>query len=142
MKDYSKVSYPLNQLLCGYLSPAKKGRKSKEEEKTYLSPSEPFGSRWDEKCELEFETLKESLTRAPVLAFADPQLPYVLHVDASFEGLGGVLYQNQGEGLRPVAFVSRSLTPSERNYPAHKLEFLALKWAVVELISYMITCMA
>lgn len=57
-----------------------------------------------------------------MLAFANPQLPYVLHVDASREGLGGVLYQDQGEGLRPVAFV--------RN-PAHKLEFLALKWAVV-----------
>uniref|UniRef100_A0A674CT74 Gypsy retrotransposon integrase-like protein 1 n=1 Tax=Salmo trutta TaxID=8032 RepID=A0A674CT74_SALTR len=131
VKDYSKVSYPLNQLLCGYLPSAKKGRKSKEE-KAYLNPSEPFGSRWDAKCELAFETLKESLTKAPVLGFADPQLPYVLHVDASREGLGGVLYQDQGEGPRPVAFVSRSLTASERNYPAHKLEFLALKWAVVD----------
>uniref|UniRef100_A0A4W5KP85 ribonuclease H n=1 Tax=Hucho hucho TaxID=62062 RepID=A0A4W5KP85_9TELE len=82
VKDYSKVSYPLNQLLCGYLPSAKKGRKSKEEEKAYLNPSKPFGSRWDEKCESAFETLKESLTKAPVLAFADPQLPYVLHVDA------------------------------------------------------------
>lgn len=34
--------------------------------------------------------------------------------------------------MRPVAFISRSLTPSERHYPAHKLEFLALKWAVVD----------
>lgn len=32
VKVYSKVSYPLNQLLCGYLPSAKKGRKSKEEE--------------------------------------------------------------------------------------------------------------
>lgn len=31
-----------------------------------------------------------------------------------------------------MAFVSRSLTPSEKNYPAHKVEFLALKWAVVD----------
>ena len=31
-----------------------------------------------------------------------------------------------------VAYASRSLKPSERNYPAHKLEFLALKWAVCE----------
>ena len=29
-----------------------------------------------------------------------------------------------------IAFVSRSLNPAEKNYPAHKLEFLALKWAV------------
>lgn len=86
----------------------------------------------DEKCEAAFEELKQRLTQAPVLAFANPQLPYVLHVDASREGLGGVLYQDQGEGLRPVAFVSRSLTPSEKNYPAHKLEFLAMKWAIVD----------
>lgn len=89
-------------------------------------------TRWDEDCEKAFETLKESLTEAPVLAIANTKLPYVLHVDASREGLGGVLYQDQGEGLRPVAFVSRSLSPSERNYPTHKLEFLALKWAVTK----------
>ncbi len=59
-------------------------------------------------------------------------MPYVLHVDASMDGLKGVLYQEHEEGLRPVAFISRSLSPSERNYPAHKLEFLALKWAVVD----------
>lgn len=46
------------------------------------------------------------------------------------EGLGDVLYQDQEDGLRPIAFVSRSLTPAEKNYPTHKLEFLVLKWAL------------
>ena len=67
-----------------------------------------------------------------MLAFANPQLPYMLHVDTSREGLGGVLYQDQSEWLRPVAFISRSLTPSEHHYPAHKLEYLALQWAIVD----------
>ena len=31
-----------------------------------------------------------------------------------------------------IAYASRSLKPAEKNYPAHKLEFLALKWAVSE----------
>ena len=31
-----------------------------------------------------------------------------------------------------IAYASRSLTKAESHYPAHKLEFLALKWAVVE----------
>ena len=31
-----------------------------------------------------------------------------------------------------IAYASRSLSPSERNYPAHKLEFLALKWAITD----------
>ena len=33
---------------------------------------------------------------------------------------------------RVIAFVSQSLSKAERNYPVHKLEFLALKWAVTE----------
>ena len=132
VKDFSKVCYPLNQLLQGCLVPGRQGKKTKTdmETKEWYHPSQPFGARWDEDCEKAFETLKQSLTEAPVLAIADPKLPYVLHVDASREGLGGVLYQDQGEGLRPVAFVSRSLSPSEKMYPTHKLEFLALKWAV------------
>lgn len=131
VKDYSKVAHPLNQLLSGYLPTARKSKA--RQDKVYLNPSEPLGCQWDDKCEAAFEELKRRLTQAPVLAFADPHvLPYVLHVDASREGLGGVLYQDQGEGLRPVAFIRRSLTPSERHYPVHKLEFLALKWAVVD----------
>lgn len=144
VKDFSRVCHPLNQLLQGCIvgGKSKKGTKtvnnektnqtkeSEKETKSWFHPLEPFGSRWDALCEEALEILKKSLTEAPVLAIADPALPYVLHVDASREGLGGVLYQDQENGLRPIAFVSRSLTPSEKNYPTHKLEFLALKWAV------------
>lgn len=47
-------------------------------------------------------------------------------------GLGAVLNQEYPEGLRPIAFASRKLSQSEKNYPIHQLEFLALKWAVVD----------
>lgn len=72
------------------------------------------------------------MTSAPVLAFANPQLPYVLHTDACREGLGAALYQEQEGKLGVVAYVSRGLSKSEKNYPTHKLKFLALKWAVCE----------
>ncbi|KAJ8333963.1 hypothetical protein SKAU_G00412820 [Synaphobranchus kaupii] len=78
------------------------------------------------------EKIIRCLTHAPVLAFADPTRPYVLHVDASLNGLGAVLNQEYPEGLRPVAFASRKLSQSEKNYPIHQLQFLALKWAVVD----------
>ncbi len=67
---------------------------------------------------------------APVLAYADFSKPFVLHIDASINGLGAVLYQNQDGLDLVIAYASKSLSKSEKNYPAHKLECLALKWAV------------
>ncbi len=100
--------------------------------KVYLKDSEPFGERWDKSCTDAFHHIIHCLTHAPVLAFANPQHPYILHVDASLKGLGAVLYQEHPEGLRPVAFASRKVSSAERNYPIHQLEFLSLKWAVVD----------
>lgn len=78
------------------------------------------------------EQVKQRLTNAPVLAFADPNKSYMLHIDASRSVLVVVLCQEYPEGLRPVAFASRTLSPSDRNYPIHQLEFLSLKWETVE----------
>ena len=48
-------------------------------------------------------------------------------------GLGAVLYQTWEDGSEAViAYASRSLSKAESHYPGHKLEFLALKWEVVE----------
>ena len=69
---------------------------------------------------------------APILAYADFKTPFILYTDASSDGLGAVLYQYQDNQRRVIAYASRSLSPSERNYPAHKLEFLALKWAITD----------
>ena len=65
--------------------------------------------------------------------FPDFDKPFLLETDASKEGLGVVLSQKQDDGCyHPVAFGSRTLTPSEQNYHSSKLEFLALKWSVTE----------
>ena len=69
---------------------------------------------------------------APILAYPDYQLLFILHTDSSSEGLGAVLYQKQEGKLRVIAYASRSVSKTESNYPAHKLEFLASKWAVCE----------
>ncbi len=131
IKDYAKVVKPLNGLTVGY-PPLQKSCRTKSNEKTYLDPKVPFGGRWTTDCQQAFETLISKLTEAPVLGFADPGLPYVLHTDASTTGLGAALYQEQEGVLRVIAYASRGLSRSEARYPAHKLEFLALKWAVTE----------
>lgn len=50
-------------------------------------------------------------------------------------GLGAALYQEQEGRLRVIAYASRGISGSEQNYPTHKLESLALKWAVCEKFS-------
>ena len=72
------------------------------------------------------------------LAHPDFNAPFILAVDASFDGIGAVLSQLPpgGKVARPVAFASRTLSRSQLNYPAHRLEFLALKWAVCDKFSH------
>lgn len=66
------------------------------------------------------------------MAYGDLKSPFILHTDASSDGLGGSAIPVQDNQRRTIAYASRSLSPSERNYPAHKLEFHALKWAITD----------
>ncbi|KAK3542754.1 hypothetical protein QTP70_001878, partial [Hemibagrus guttatus] len=64
--------------------------------------------------------------------------PFILSTDASLDGLGAVLSQvPEGETkARPIAFTSKALTRAQTKYPAHRLEFLALKWSVCDKFSH------
>ena len=122
IKGFSALSRPLYDLTKGLESHSKKLAK-----RTYVE--------WTEKEEQAFLALKEACTSAPVLGYPDYSIPFILHTDSSTDGLGAVLYQQQGESkddIRVIAYASRSLTASEINYAPHKLEFLALKWAVTD----------
>lgn len=72
MKD---LCWPLNELLQGYPSTKKKKdiNSPVNDAKPCYKSSEPFGSRWMAPCDVAFQTLKNCLTQAPVLAFADAQ---------------------------------------------------------------------
>lgn len=132
--NYSPIVCPLTELTKGY-APTQRGKKpgkGKGKSEVYLDEREPFGERWDQSCTQALEKIKHCLTNAPVLVFADHSKPYTLHVNASLAGLGTVLYQEYPEGLRPVAFASRKLSSSEKNYPINQLEFLLLKWTIIE----------
>ena len=79
-----------------------------------------------------FSLLLKDLISDFYLAYADFQRPFILHTDASTEGFGAVLYQEQDGLEHVIAYASRGLRNSEKHYPARKLEFLCLKWAVTE----------
>ena len=122
---YSAIAKPLHELTAGQPT------KTRRVERGRIPPFV-----WTIECQNAFDTLIERLCTPPVLAYADYQRPFELHTDASLLGIGAALYQTHNEDgkerLRPIAYASRSLSASERNYPAHKLEFLALKWAITE----------
>ena len=88
--------------------------------------------KWGSAQQKAFEELEDVCCKTPILGFADYTQPVILHTDASGDGLGAVLSQEQGGVRRVIAFASRGISKTKRNYPAHKLEFWALKWAVME----------
>ena len=116
-KNLSKISKPIREVITGLENQSKRTAK-----KTLIE--------WTEAANSASENLKELCTSTPILAYPDYQLPFILYTDSSSEGLGAVLYQKQEGKLRVIAYASRSVSRTESNYPAHKLEFLALKWAV------------
>lgn len=93
---------------------------------------------WSSECQGSFDSLKKKLTEAPVLSFPKFDREFTLETDASGLGLGAVLSQVQEDDrLHPVAFASRALSPSERNYGITDLETLAVVWAISHFKAYL-----
>ena len=119
IKNFSKITKPIREVITGLENQSKRAAK-----KTYIE--------WTDLANAAFDNLKTMCVSTPILAYPDYQLPFTLHTDSSTDGLGAVLYQKQDGKQRVIAYTSRSVSKAESNYPAHKLEFLALKWAVCE----------
>lgn len=88
---------------------------------------------WSEKAAKAFADLKLAFTTAPVLAHFDPDLETVVETDASDFVYAAVLSQVQRDGsLRPVAFLSKKMSPAETNYEIYDKELLAIVRAFEE----------
>jgi len=94
---------------------------------------------WTPQCQQAFDELKELLVSPPVLAYPCFSRPFVLHTDASGQGLGAVLEQEQEDGrLHPVAYASRTLSKHERQYGITDLEALGVVWAAKHFRAYLL----
>jgi len=83
--------------------------------------------KWTEREEKVFKELKERFTKEPVLAAPDIDKKMRMEVDASDYATGGMLSMECKDRLwRPVAFLSKSLNETERNYEIHDKEMLAI----------------
>jgi len=82
---------------------------------------------WTEKQEEAFRELKKKFTEELVLAAPDLDKKMRMEVDASHCVMGGVLSMECRDGLwRPVAFLSKSLKETKRDYEIHDKEILAI----------------
>jgi len=82
---------------------------------------------WTEREENAFKELKERFTKEPVLVAPDIDKKMRMEVDALDYAMEGVLSMECEDGLwRPVAFLSKSLNETERNYEIHDKEMLAI----------------
>ncbi|PVD28866.1 hypothetical protein C0Q70_11461 [Pomacea canaliculata] len=127
--QFAQIAKPLNDLTVGHV-PHKLKKTAKKA--GALNLSSDISHLWGEREQGAFESLIKAPTADPMLGIADQSQPFILHCDASGTGLGAVLYQHQQGELKVIAYASRGLNKTEVNYPAHKREFLALKWAMAE----------
>jgi hypothetical protein len=84
-----------------------------------LEKSKPF--EWTPRRESSFQELKKRLTTKPFLTMPDMEKPFSIYCDASGQGLGCVLMQDD----HVVAYSSRQLRKHEEKYSTHDLELAA-----------------
>lgn len=116
VKDFSTICAPLSEL-------------TKKESQLKFT--------WTQEADHAFKKLKTAMTTAPLLALPDPSLPFIVTCDASGLGIGAVLSQDQGNGTRPIAFMSKKLQPAETRYRVHEQELLAIVCALKEWRHYL-----
>lgn len=115
IRGYSELAGPLNGL---------------------LKKDQPF--RWTQECQNSFDTLKRRFTEAPVLIMPDTSKPFQVEADASLYASGAVLTQLDSNGNRhPVAFISKTFSPTERLYKIYDRELLAIMRALREWRHYL-----
>ncbi|MBW0532414.1 hypothetical protein O181_072129 [Austropuccinia psidii MF-1] len=91
-----------------------------------------------------FESLRQSLTTAPLLLMPKFKLPFKLYIDASGDGLGAALHQvqiiNDKPVEGPICFISRKIKPTETRYGVSQMECLCLVWALEKLNYFLEGC--
>ena len=88
--------------------------------------------------EKSFSEIKQELTKSAVLALHNPQAETKVSADASSFGLGAVLLQQNDQSWKPVAYASRSLMDTERQYAQKEKEALATTWACEKFSTYIL----
>ena len=96
---------------------------------------------WKEKHQEAFDSVKQALADATALAAPNEEGRFVLDTDASAVAIAGILHQEQQYNgktiLRPIVYGSKSLTRTQMNYGAPKLEMYAVFYFIEKFHSYL-----
>ncbi|KAL1447396.1 hypothetical protein WDU94_003624 [Cyamophila willieti] len=96
--------------------------------------------RWTPQREKAFQSVKREIASDTVLVHFDPSLPVSLATDASPVGLGAVLSHKLPDGTeKPIAFASRTLSKSERNYSQIDKEATGIYWGIKKFYDFLLS---
>ena len=94
---------------------------------------------WSNDCQKSFDTLKQALCEAPVLAFPRFDLPFVLDTETSTTSVAAVLSQVQEGEEHPIAYAAKALLKSQRKWAPTKIEMYALVFGTESFYPYLIS---
>nr|GFA14789.1 hypothetical protein [Tanacetum cinerariifolium] len=103
---------------------------------TSFGKNSPF--IFSNECIQAFRTLKDKLTKAPILIAPNWDQPFELMCDASDYDVGAVLGQRIEKYFRPIHYASKMMNQAEANYTTTEKEMLAVVYAFKRFRSYLI----
>ncbi|KAK7101354.1 hypothetical protein V1264_024145 [Littorina saxatilis] len=77
-----------------------------------------------------YQTVRDLMSRDPVLRLPDTAKEFILRTDASDEGIGAMLMQEHGGKPFPVSYASKKLSGAEKNYSTMEKECLTIVWGI------------
>jgi hypothetical protein len=94
-----------------------------------MSEAKKKNCNWTPQALQRFSELKQALVSAPILAFPNFTLPFFIQTDASNNAIAAILLQSVDTLFKPIAFASRKLSETKKNYSATERELLAIVYA-------------
>ena len=93
---------------------------------------------WTDECQASFEAIKLFLCNNPVLKSPDFNQPFILQIDACDSGAGGVLLQDNPDGvLHPISYTSSKFKPHQKSYSTIEKEAFSLVLALQKYECYL-----
>ena len=94
---------------------------------------------WDSKCQASFESLKSALVSPEIMGYPlNDGDEFILDTDASYFAIGAVLLQVQDRRERVIAYASRAMNKTERNYCITEKELLAVRYFIEYFRQYLL----